>query len=143
LIKGSQLSWKEGLLDSVLVTNKLIEEIKRKKEKCVYLKVDYEKAHDSIRWDFIYYMLGRLGFCKKWIGWIKNCLETSLVSILVNGSPTSEFFPEKGLRQGDPLTPFFFLIVAEGLVGVVRQVDEKALLDSIEIGDRKIKVSML
>ncbi|XP_068466539.1 uncharacterized protein [Phaseolus vulgaris] len=67
----------------------------------------------------------------------------SSVSILVNGSPTSEFFPEKGLRQGDHLTLFFFLIVAEGLVEVVRQVDEKALLGSIEIGDMKIKSVMV
>ena len=127
----------------MLVANESIEDIRRKKENCVYLKVDYAKAYDSVRWDFIYYMFGRLGLCKKWIGWIKNCLEMSLVSVLVNGSPTIEFIPEKGLRQGDHLTTFIFLIMAEGLAGVVRQAKENDLLDNIEIGERKTNVSMV
>jgi len=67
----------------------------------------------------------------------------SLVSVLVNGSPTIEFIPEKGLRQGDHLTTFIFLIMAEGLAGVVRQAKENDLLDNIEIGERKTNVSMV
>ena len=109
-----------GLLDSVLVANETLEEVKRKKKEYVVFKVDYEKAYDYVSWEFIYYMLGRLGFCGKWTEWIKNCLESSSISVLVNESPTTEFKPKKGLRQGDPLTPFLFLIVAEGLAGVVR-----------------------
>ena len=89
-----------GLLDNVLVANEILEEVKRKKKECVVFKVDYEKAYDSVSWEFIYYMLGRLGFCRKWIEWIKNCLESSTISVLVNGSPTTEFKPMKGLRQG-------------------------------------------
>ena len=102
------------------MANKSIEDIRRKKESFVYFKVDYGKAYGSVRWDFVYYMLGTLGFCKKWIGWIKNCLETSSVLVLVNSNPPTMFIPEKSLRQGDPLAPFIFLIVAEGLAGVVR-----------------------
>ena len=59
------------------------------------------REHDLISWEFIYYMLGRLGFCGKWIGWIKNRLESSSIFVLVNGSSTTEFKPIKGLRQGD------------------------------------------
>ena len=70
-------------------------------------------------------MLRRLGFNGKWIEWIKNCLESSSISVLVNGSPTTAFKPKKGLRQGDPLAPFLFLIMAEGLAEVVRQAEEK------------------
>ena len=105
--------------------------------------MDYEKAYDSVSWEFIYYMMGRLGFCGKWIDWIKNCLESSSISVLVNGSPTTEFKPMKGLRQGDPLAPFLFLIAAEGLAGVVRQAEEKNLVESIEVGEKQVKVSML
>ena len=63
--------------------------------------------------------------------------------MLVNGSPTQEFKLRKGLRQGHPLTPFLFLIVAERLVGVVRKAVEKDMLESQEIGDKSIKVNML
>jgi len=85
-------------------------------------------------------MLGRLGFCEKWI---KTCLESLSVSVLVNGILTKEFHPEKGLRQGDPLAPFLFLIVTEGLAGVIRIIVKLNLVESLEIGDKKVKVNML
>jgi len=77
-----------GLLDSVLVVNEVLEEYKRKRKSCVFFKGDYEKAYNSVSWEFIYYMLWRLGFCDQWIRWIKGCLEFASVSVLVNGSPT-------------------------------------------------------
>ena len=132
-----------GLLDSVLVANEVLEEYKRKRKSCVFFKVDYEKAYDLVNWDFIFYMLRRLRFCDRWIRWIKGCLESASVSVLVNGSPTTEFFPRKGLRQGDSLAPFLFLIVAEGLAGVARVAEEKKLIDSLEVGKDKVKVNML
>ncbi|XP_068477366.1 uncharacterized protein [Phaseolus vulgaris] len=132
-----------GLLDSVLVANEVLEEYKRKRKSCVFFKVDYEKAYHSISWDFIYYMLDQLGFCAKWIRWIKCYLESASVSVLVNGSPTREFTPRKGLRQDDPLAPFLFLLVAEGLVGVSRMAKEKNLIDSLEVGRARVKVNML
>ncbi|XP_068472094.1 uncharacterized protein [Phaseolus vulgaris] len=145
VIDPRQFAFSEGrgLLDSVLVANETLEEVKRKKKECVVFKVDYEKAYDSVSWEFIYYMLGRLGFCGKWIEWIKNSLEISSIPVLVNGSPTTEFEPLKGLRQGDHLASFLFLIAAEGLAGVVRQAEEKMLVESIEVGKKRVKVSML
>jgi len=100
-----------GLLDSVVVANETIDEVKRKKKKCIVVKVDYEKAYDSIRWDFLFYMMERLGFCIRRINWIKESLKSSTISVLVNGSPTHEFNPTKGLRQGDPLAPFLYNII--------------------------------
>jgi len=145
LIDSRQSSFLKGrgILDSVLVANEVLEEVKRRKKRCVYFKVDYEKAYDSVSWEFLFYMLGRLGFCGKWIRWIKSCLESSSVSVLVNGSPTSEFCPKRGLRQGDPLAPFLFFIVAEGLAGVVRIIVEKNLVESLEVWVQKVKVNML
>jgi len=64
-------------------------------------------------------MMGMLGFCSKWIKWIMGCLESSSLSVLVNGSPIEEFKPQKGLRQRDPLTHFLFLIVTKGLARAV------------------------
>jgi len=67
--------------------------------------MDFEKAYDLVNWDFLIYMMSRLSFCAKWIRWINGYLESSHVSILVNGSHTKEIRLENGLRQGDPLTP--------------------------------------
>jgi len=53
------------ILDSVLVANKVLEEVKRRKSSCVFFKVDYEKTYDSVVWEFLYYMLDRLGFYEK------------------------------------------------------------------------------
>lgn len=132
-----------GLLDNVLVANEVLEEAKRAKKSCIFFKVDYEKAYDLVKWEFIYYMLGRLGFCDKWIPWIRSCLESASKSVLVNGSPTKEFSPSKGLRQGDPLAPFLFLIVAEGLAGVSRNAESLGMIDSLEVGGKKVRVNML
>ena len=79
VIDFRQYAFLEGreLLDSVLVANETLEEVKRKKKECVIFKVDYEKAYDSVSWEFFFCMLIRMGFSEKWVVWIKNCLESS------------------------------------------------------------------
>ncbi|XP_071704249.1 uncharacterized protein [Rutidosis leptorrhynchoides] len=72
-----------------------------------WYKVVTEKACDSVRWDFLDYMSDLLGFGTRWQAWINMCLGSSRTSILLNGSPTKEFKVKRGLRQGDPLSPFF------------------------------------
>jgi len=69
------------------------------------LKENFEKAYDNVNWDFFMYMLGRLGCAK----WIRRYLESSSISILVNGSSMDQFVPTKGLRQGTVSLYFYFL----------------------------------
>lgn len=93
------------------------------------LKVDFAKAYDSVSWNYLEYMLSRLGFCEVWRKWMKVCYSSKSISILVKGSPTEEFVDQKGLKQGDPLAPFLFLISADGLAGLVRKgVNSRCLL---------------
>ena len=132
-----------GLTDSVLLANEVIEDLRRKGRRGLCLKVDFEKAYDSVRWEYMYDMLDRMGFHNTWIKWIRGCMESATMSVLVNGSPTEEFRPTRGLRQGDPLAPFFFTIVAEGLVGLVRQVIKINLFAGIKIGSKEVDVSFL
>ena len=109
------------MLHSALIANEAVEEAKRCNKSCLVFKVDYERAYDFVSWNFLSYMMKRLGFCPKWITWIEGCLKSASVSVLVNGSPTNEFIPHRGLRQGDPLAPLLFNIVAEGLTGLMRE----------------------
>jgi len=87
--------------------------------------------------------MARLRFCQKWIRWIKECMESSSVSVLVNGTPTKEFVPTRGLKQGDPMAPFLFLIVVEGLAGLVRQVVKKGLYCGVQVGTQGTKEGLL
>ena len=132
-----------GILDSVLMATEVVEDIRRGGGSGLCLKVDFEKAYDSVRWDFLYDMLQHLGFQSKWISWIRRYMESSTVSVLVNGSPTEEFKPSRELRQGDPLAPFLFIVVGEGLAGLVRQAVKVNLLTSLKIGRKKVELCIL
>ena len=125
------------------MANEVLEEIRMNKRSGVCFKVDFEKAYDSVRWTFLFDMLRRLGFHDKWISWVKGCLVLSSVSVLINGSPTKEFKPSRGLRQGDPLAPFLFLVVVEGLAGLVRQALRTNVLRGVKMGRNSIECCLL
>ncbi|CAJ2672027.1 unnamed protein product [Trifolium pratense] len=112
------------ILDGVVVLNEIIDLAKRRKDSCMLFKVDFEKAYDTINWNFLERMMIKMGFAEGWMKWIRACIFISSMSVLVNGSPTEEFKVCKGLRQGDPLSPFLFLIAAEGLSGMIKRAVE-------------------
>lgn len=132
-----------SILDGVLVANELIDFVKGRKKKSLIFKVDFEKAYDCINWNFLYSVMEQMGFGNKWIGWIRACLSSATTSVLVNGSPTKEICLSRGIRQGDPLSPFLFLIVAEGLNVVMKEVRESGSFKGVKLGDGSEMVSHL
>nr|GEX41031.1 RNA-directed DNA polymerase, eukaryota, reverse transcriptase zinc-binding domain protein [Tanacetum cinerariifolium] len=113
-----------------------------KKSKIMVFKADFEKAFDSVKWDFLDDLLGKFSFGSKWRSWIRGCLTSSKGSILVNGSPTVEFKFYKGLKQGDPLSPFLFILVMESLHFSFNQVMNVGLFKGVRI-DNSLTLSHL
>ncbi|XP_071692209.1 uncharacterized protein [Rutidosis leptorrhynchoides] len=117
--------------------------LKGNKKKGILFKVDFEKAFDCLNWDFLLDVMKSMGFGMKWRKWIFACLKSAIVSVLVNGSPTNEFSLGRGIRQGDPLSPFLFILAAEGLNILAKAAIEKGLFKGIEVGGDKILISHL
>src|SRR4051812_32463501 len=103
------------MMDGVVLVNEILDWTKRFKKSCFFLKVDFEKAYDSVSWDYLRFVLKEMGFGDKWLMWLEPSVFESFMSILVNASPTKDFLVHKGLRQGDPLFLFLFVLAMEGL----------------------------
>jgi hypothetical protein len=131
------------ILDGGLIANETIEFLKKKRRKAFLLKIDFEKAYDSVNWNFIRHTLTQMGFGDKWCKWIEACQNSATVSVLVNGSPTLEFKMERGFRQGDPLSPFLYLIAAEGLNITIREAVSNGIFKGVNIGRDETSISHL
>ncbi|CAL5355404.1 unnamed protein product [Camellia sinensis] len=132
-----------SILDGVLIANEIIDWWKKSNTQGVIIKLDFEKAFDTGNWEFLFDLFVKFGFGTKWLGWMKSCLTTASISILVNGSPTDEFRPERGLRQGDPLSPVLFNIVAEGLNLLLTKAMDLGLIKGAVVGPTGLRFTHL
>ncbi|GJR93502.1 RNA-directed DNA polymerase, eukaryota [Tanacetum coccineum] len=123
------------ILDGPFIINELLSWCKHKKQQAMIFKVDFAKAYDSIRWDFLDDVLHSFGFGLKWRSWILGSLSSGRASILVNGSPTSEFQFHCGLKQGDPLAPYLFILVMESLHLSFSRVVDAGIFKGLKINN--------
>nr|GEW74629.1 RNA-directed DNA polymerase, eukaryota [Tanacetum cinerariifolium] len=130
------------ILDGPFILNELLSWCKYKKLKAMVFKVDFKKAFDSIRWDYLDDFLKSFGFRDKWRGWISDCLKSAKGSVLVNGIPTPEFQFHRGLKQGDPLSPFLFILIMDSLHLSFKKVMNAWLFTSIPL-DNSLTISHL
>jgi hypothetical protein len=137
-IKGRQI------LDGILIANEIVDDAKRDKKELLMFKIDFEKAYDSVEWDYLDEVLCKMNFPCKWRVWMKECVSTATASVLVNGSPTDEFRFERGLRQVDLLSPFLFLLAAEGLNVMMSAMVSNNLFTTYGLGPQnEVQVSYL
>nr|GEV71529.1 RNA-directed DNA polymerase, eukaryota, reverse transcriptase zinc-binding domain protein [Tanacetum cinerariifolium] len=130
------------ILDGHFMLNEIIHWCKSKKKQTMIFKVDFEKAFDSVRLDFLDDVMANFGFGTRWRDWIISCLKSSSGSILVNGSPTLEFQFYKCLKQGDPLSHFLFILVMESLNLSLHNVVSAGHFKGVNL-DNSIKLSYL
>ncbi|XP_045797575.1 uncharacterized protein LOC123891718 [Trifolium pratense] len=122
------------ILDGILIANEVVDEARKSKKDLLLFKVDFEKAYDSVDWGYLDAVMGRMSFPTLWRKWIRECVCTATASVLVNGSPTDEFPLRRGLRQGDPLSPFLFLLAAEGLNVLMEAMVARNMFTGYSIG---------
>jgi hypothetical protein len=116
VVSDSQSAFVKGkqILDGFLIANEAVDEARRMGKELLVFKVDFENAYDSVDFKYLDSVMVHMNFPTLWRKWISECIETSTTSVLVNGSPTKEFPFGRGLRQGDLLSPFLFLLAAKG-----------------------------
>ncbi|XP_021593063.1 uncharacterized protein LOC110600514 [Manihot esculenta] len=92
------------------------------------LKIDIAKTYDRVDWAYLSAMLSALGFSTTWIGWMRMCFSDIIYKIALNGSEIGPVIPTRGLRQGDPISPYLFFIVAEGLSLLIQNRESQGLI---------------
>ena len=131
------------ILDGVLIANESLRWLKKNRISGALVKIDFQRAYDSINWSFLRKVMEKLGFGRKWISWIMECVSSASMSVLLNGSPLRPFKMEKGLRQGDPLSPYLFILVSEALVCILKKAHNMNLIQAIDIGKAKVSLKHL
>jgi hypothetical protein len=130
-VKGRQI------LDSVLVANEGLDSRLKSETPGVLCKLDMEKAYDHVDWNFLLYLLRKCGFGEKWCLWIKHCILSARFSVLINGAPFGFFGSSRGVHQGDPLSPFLFVLVMEAFSRMLGAFTSRGLISGFYVGSSK------
>lgn len=103
----------QSITDNILLAHEVLRYIRRHKKGkfyCAGIKIDLLKAYDKISWDFLHTLLADLGFSMRWIQIIMQCVTTISFKVQVNGTTSASFSPKAGLRQGDSLSRYLFIL---------------------------------
>lgn len=84
-------------------------------------KVNLRKAYETVRWESIEYVLGRIGVPKKFKDWVKTCVEMPMFTIMINGASYGYFGSKRGTRQGIPTSPYLFVLVMDLFTDIIRR----------------------
>lgn len=138
LISQNQSAFIPGRIisDNTILAYELTHHMKRKKRggtNYMALKLDMSKAYDRVEWHFLEGIMKRMGFCDAFTGLIKKCVETVTYRFKVNGGLTDMIIPGRGLREGDPLSPYLFLLCAEGFLALLQQAERAQHINGISI----------
>lgn len=132
-ISEVQSAFIEGraILDNAMIATEIVHYMRcktRGKLGDVTLKINISKAYDRVDWRYLELVMLRLGFSFIWVKWMVMCVKSVHYSILVNHDHVGPIDPSRGLCQGDPLSPYLFLLCAEGLSAMIRDEQRKGTI---------------
>jgi hypothetical protein len=138
IISSNQSAFVPGRLitDNFLVAYESYHTIKNKKVGkyglCA-IKLDMHKAYDRVEWSFLQEIMLRQGFNIDWVNLIMECVSSVQYQVRVNGTESARITPSRGLRQGDPLSPYLFLLCAEGLSSLLKYEEEAGNIIGVKV----------
>ena len=107
------------------------------------LKLDMSKAFDRVEWSCLEKIMTKMGFQPRWISMVMSCLTSVIYSIRINGVPQGHITPTRGLRQGDPFSPYLFLLCAESLSALLHRASEAGTLRGLQVCKRSPHITHL
>ncbi|TYK11920.1 LINE-1 retrotransposable element ORF2 protein [Cucumis melo var. makuwa] len=139
-IAESQLAFVKGrqITDVILMANEIVDYWKMRKIRGFVPKLDIKKTFDIISWDFIDFMLTKKNYPKKWRKWIEASIRSVQYSILINGKPYDRINPNRGIRQGDPISPFIFILAMDYLSSLLNLLQEEKATKGVEINRQSL-----
>ncbi|XP_023645887.1 uncharacterized protein LOC111832631 [Capsella rubella] len=148
IISETQSAFVAGRLisDNILIAQEMFHGLRTNascKTTFMAIKTDMSKAYDRVEWVFIERLLRKLGFADKWITWVMFCVTSVEYSVLLNGQPHGSINPERGLRQGDPLSPYLFILCTEVLISNIRKAEQEKLITGIKVANKCPPISHL
>lgn len=117
--------------DNYMLVQQTIKSLHKHKVPSLFLKLDISKAFDSLCWSFLLEILAHLGFGSAWCNLVANLLRTASTRVLLNGEPGDETRHQRGLRQGDPLSPMLLILVMDVLNSIFVKAGELDLLQPL------------
>ncbi|KAL6228109.1 hypothetical protein ACLB2K_002063 [Fragaria x ananassa] len=107
------------------------------------LKLDMSKAYDRVEWSFLEGIMRQMGFDRRWIEMVLRCVQTVSYSFVVNGEVRGMVQPQRGLRQGDSISPYLFLLCAEAFSRLIMEAEARGHLHGVKIYPRAPTISHL